>query len=271
MKKSFLVLIVSLLSLMIFVACGSEDVVDDTEEITILDFDIEFIEFIETSNIVAVTTGYTTTAQLGRRTYMFRTNDEAANTNFINIVEIIAQGLEQFIAIPDTQIRINASQIDLLDHIFTHNELSLNFGGNDTLGRFTHVVSRGNLPIWPSVGLEAYIMGNNGMFSSMSNEPQLVEHFGDFLFSPYMWYTTENAMAVDIAYLFVKHLSESDSLNELIALYMNGDSVSAGNLSEELFLNHFGYQMNTTITLNFLGAMAIDASIAEYSITFAVM
>ena len=58
------------------------------------------IEFSETNAFIRRTTAYTNTAQIGRRTYLFREDDAVVNTQFINTVESIIDRLGDFIEIP---------------------------------------------------------------------------------------------------------------------------------------------------------------------------
>ncbi|MCL2573904.1 MAG: hypothetical protein FWE34_05050 [Defluviitaleaceae bacterium] len=280
MKKTLLALLVLLLSMTIFIACGendrevlddytveTEDIIegieDDVEGVVALVLDIQFNE---TSSIIATTTGYTYTAQLGRRTYMFRGDNEDANTVFVNTVEVIAQGLEKFINIPDAQFRINASPADPLSYTFTHNELSINFDNNDTFGWFTHAMSRGNLPVWLSVGLEAYIRADAGMFSPThdisTQELGLSRPFGDISFVPEMWGTVEMNTAIDIAYLFVNHLSENNLLENLIETYMGGDIATANEMVEGYFYSYFGEEMDVSLRLDYFHTNSSYAIVA---------
>jgi len=284
MKKILLILAVLLLSLVVFTACGEDDyevlgdyvaemeggVENEVEEIIIPALDITFNE---TDSIIATTTGYTHTTQLGRRTYMFRCDDEVSNTNFVNTVEAIAQELEQFITISDVQFRINASSDDPWSYTFTNNELSMNFDNSVTAGWFTHAMSRGDLPIWLSAGLEVYIRGNIGLYAPATNSPASVAGFGDIMFIPEKWATVEMNTAIDIAYLFVNHLSENNLLENLIETYMGGDIATGNQVAERYFYSYFGEEMDMALRLEYFQAntshvIIVTSDIGEHHFFF---
>jgi len=199
------------------------------------------IEFADTDPLTARITNYTTTTRVGRRTYLFRDNDDVNNANFINKVEDIISEVENFIDVPYFQLRVHHTT-NPQDLRFSATEVSLNFNDLNTFGWLTHILSRGELPVWLSVGLEAYIKSDLGLFAPTQIDLTSLDYFGDIPFAPKNWGTTENYVAINIAYSLINHLLENDLLSDVIAQPSNASSH---------FYDHFGRHMNTSLSLDF--------------------
>jgi len=155
------------------------------------------VEFVETNPIIQRTTGYTITTQVGRRTYLFEQDDPVANTDFINTVEAIINGLDQFMDIPYFQLRIRHTTNPQNYH-FSATEISFNLDNDDTFGWLAHILSRGSMPMWLSVGLEAYVRAGLGLFAPASHNPSFA--LNNSVFLPYLWGTEEHTQAINAAY-----------------------------------------------------------------------
>ena len=197
--------------LMVFVACN-DDEATDYENDTIAHLEIHFEE---SNALMRRTTPYTTTAQVGRRTYFFRDDNETANVKFINTVEGIIGGLEAFIEIPYTQLRIRHTS-DPQDLYFSAIEVSLNFDTLHTFGWLTHILSRGELPMWLSAGLEAYVKEGLGLFVPNSYDDELVR-VSDMAFLPCRLGTDEHMVAISSTYDIVADLSRNGELEGIIS------------------------------------------------------
>ncbi|MCL2855840.1 MAG: hypothetical protein FWE21_09525 [Defluviitaleaceae bacterium] len=156
--------------------------------------------------------------------------------------------LKAYMNIPYTRLRIHSSPYD---YIFTHTEVSLNFENGDTFGWLTHQLSRGRLPMWLSVGLEAHVKGQLGIFVPTNHNFAKGTHFSDLSFMPGTWRTAERAAAIDMAYNFISNLAKMGLLAELVALYQDGETQQANYKAENHFYNHFGWHINTSATWGF--------------------
>ena len=205
MNKKLLKMITILILLIVplLTACGGDDGDNHEHEQT----NPNEIEFSETNAFIRRTTAYTNMAQVGRRTYFFSEDDVVVNTQFINTVESIIDRLGDFIEIPYAQLRIRHT-LEPQDFHFSATEVSLNFNDIHTFGWLTHILSRGELPMWLSAGLEAYVKADLGLFAPM-------EYTGmsdDLEFLPSGLGTDHHAKAISNAYHMVAEMSRNNLL-----------------------------------------------------------
>ncbi|MCL2854528.1 MAG: hypothetical protein FWE21_02795 [Defluviitaleaceae bacterium] len=261
--KRFLLSTLAFFMLLFFVACSNNeseaDDYNDNHENEAKAIMVVDIEFNNANPIMARITNYAVTAQIGNRAYFFHDADEAA-TEFVNIAEAIILQLENYIAIPYFRLQIYNTP-NPKNYRFSHVEISVNFDNNDTFGWLANQLSRNHLPMWLSVGLEAYVKTNLGIFAPTDSSFLSGTHFSDLSFAPNMQRTTERNIAINMAYDFTSHLSESDILLDLVALYQTGHTYQANEKASRHFYNHFGWHMHTAMINMVNSTIAITSGV----------
>jgi len=247
--KALVVLSMLLLAFVVLIACGSGETVQDEDD-PIYDHTADYADVYFDANVYveiifeepdaqAIIRGAVKTAQINTRRYLFPTYEEERNREFILRTEEVVQALANFIR-TDNVLRI----------IYEEDASAFNMGFNqvhiiqdsiNTYGFIANALSFGRLPMWLAIGLEAVARGN------IQEYP--LDMLSDIYFAPFLWDSQKQRNAVSTAYKFTNHLLTYGYFEEIVLLYMTSDADNiayANSLSEELFYQFSGFDMDTT-------------------------
>lgn len=201
------------------------------------------IVFEETDHIVRSLRGFASTTQVDGRQYFFEDDNDYHNTLLVYKTESLIQELLTIAPFRHSSLRINFAP-DVSRYRLAGSEVTTSLDNNnvDTIGWIAHAMSVYRIPLWLSVGVEAVVREDLGLFEPQGN---ISNNFGDFDFVPAAWGSTDHRDALNTAYYFVRFLQENNYLDTLLELYGDNEHLIADKRAVEWFYDFSGGVMDT--------------------------
>jgi len=155
--------------------------------------------------------------------------------DFDETAEQLLEQLDALGVLHDRHVRVSHAA-DADDFAISHSNVTLDFDNPVTFGWLVAATTRGELPMWLNVGIEAIARSNVGLFVP-TPAPAFLPTFGDLSFQPAEWGGIAHLQLIDVAYHFVRHMLTSGDLTRIIDLYSDifGNDETTNELAQGLF------------------------------------
>jgi len=161
--------------------------------------------------------------------------------DFAETAELLLAELDALGVLTDRHVQISRAYSES-DFAISHSNVVLDFDNPSTFGWVATATTRGELPMWLTVGIEAVARCNVGLFVPTA-APNFLPAFADLSFQPAEWGSRMHMQSIDLAYHFVRQMLTNGDLAQLIELYSDifGADEEANALAEELFAIFSGH------------------------------
>ena len=155
--------------------------------------------------------------------------------DFAETAELLLAELDALGVLSDRHVQVSRAYSEG-DFAISHSNVVLDFDNPATFGWVAVATTRGDLPMWLNVGVEAIARSNVGLFVPTAT-PNFPPVFADLNFQPAEWGGHLHLQSIDTAYHFVRHMLANGDLSRLIDLYSDvfGADETANVLAQELF------------------------------------
>jgi len=188
--------------------------------------------------------GFNYFAYVNGRQYFFVDANEEANLAFIYTNEGLIREISNLIDFGRSPVQFFLAD-DRADFSVASGSITYNHIDQNTMGWLVYAWTwvNGRIPMWLAAGIEAVALSNIGKFEASDN-PYILERFGDLYLSPGNWNTLAQVHTIDAAYHFVRYLIDIGVFVDTVSQIRESDEYANELLNTHFYEFSGGRQVN---------------------------